>query len=69
MDLITVSGTDITELAFVYGESGNNSIDSLSFNTIDDCTPSPTPEPSSIALLGTGILGIAGVLRRRFRLS
>jgi hypothetical protein len=28
--------------------------------------PSPTPEPSTFALLSTGMLGLAGIARRRF---
>ena len=34
--------------------------------TVTSGTLTPTPEPSSIALLGTGLLGTAGVMRKRF---
>jgi hypothetical protein len=52
--------------AFFYS---NNGIEQESSGTFTD-TPAPpnavTPEPTGIALLGTGLLGLAGVVRRRF---
>jgi hypothetical protein len=38
--------------------------DTFVFTSVTD--PAPTPEPSSFALLGTGLLGVARFVRRRF---
>ena len=48
-----------------FQNNGTGAIGSEAF-TLDGTTGgSTTPEPSSILLLGSGILGLAGVLRRR----
>ena len=36
--------------------------------TLDGCCGPPVPEPSSILLFGSGILGLAGILRRKLNI-
>jgi hypothetical protein len=47
-------------------ESGVFSLQDGQTQNFQGFVPSATPEPGSLALLGTGLLGIAGVARRKF---
>lgn len=76
----TMSGLEVTGNGYYTLGTGSTStrIDSGTFDLTtqgatgstvtfsDTNTVAATPEPSSIALLGTGMLGMAGIVKRRF---
>jgi PEP-CTERM motif len=61
-----LGGPPVTGPFYLLGESqGGGELDQLTSFTL---TPtSPTPEPSSFLLLGSGLLSLAGMVRRRIR--
>lgn len=67
---LTLNGTHQSTAitSFTIALSGNDdgiNVDNIDLNTV----AAATPEPSTLALFGTGILGLAGAARRKFSRS
>lgn len=56
---------DPSKSLIAFGVFGCNGCAGSSQTFADDFVVNPTPEPGSMILLGTGILGVAGIIRRR----
>ncbi len=60
---VTLSGVGIRSL---YWEDPGNEFAALDNIVIDDGGSAPVPEPSTILLMGAGLLGLVGYNRKRF---
>ena len=62
--LTTTPGTVITSLVITDNSTDNIGLGPITFGT---GTQAPTPEPGTFALLGSGLLGCLGMMRRKLR--
>jgi hypothetical protein len=66
MGLGDLTGPNITKI--VISEQGTGDANDFAINALSIGVNSTTPEPSSLVLLGTGLLAVGGMVRRKLKL-
>jgi hypothetical protein len=63
--LLTLTGYDPTTAYFSFASTVSGASTNYIFD-VNTQAPGTTPEPGTLTLFGTGLLGLAGMLRRKF---
>ena len=60
-------GSTTTDQALIVSGSNSGENGAQDFNPPGDCAPVSVPEPSTMLLLGSGLIGLGAYVRRKFK--
>jgi hypothetical protein len=69
VEIYGTNSLSVPGLPSSFFELGSNTYDFSSITITQDTDTSPVPEPSTLALLATGLLGVAATMRKSRRLA